>query len=66
MHLTLGAPLLATQPFRFLSALQAGPPTRRCCRGPTGLEGNWGSDSGQGRNICPLGHPSPIGYVSFL
>lgn len=42
----------ATRPFHFPSALQG-------CRGPTRPAGNWGSDSGQGRNICPLGHHPP-------
>lgn len=32
---------------------------------PAGLAGDWGSDSGQGRDICPLGHTAPAGHVSL-
>lgn len=37
----------------------ARPPHR--CGHTAGLAGNWGSDSGQGRDICPLGHAPPAG-----
>lgn len=66
MHLTLGAPPWPLGPFASCQHSRQGLLPTDAAGAPVGLEGNWGSDSGQGRNICLLRHPSPIGHVSFL